>query len=81
MEGRRKCSKDGIKYEPAVLPAPAAPMPVYDEEERREGRGKIFIKHNLLMLPVTVLPGAAVAALLVIREIEAVFVAEAQYVW
>jgi hypothetical protein len=51
---------------------------VYYEEDEREGK-TIFVRLNLLVVPVSVLPGAAVVGLLVIWEIATVFVAEEQY--
>ena len=45
-----------------------------------ESGGKnILVKSNILMVPVTVLPDTAGGGLSFIREITAVFVAEAQY--
>jgi hypothetical protein len=50
---------------------------VYYEEDEREGK-PIFVRHNLLVVPVSVLPGTAVAGWLVIWEIAVVLVAEEQ---
>jgi hypothetical protein len=51
---------------------------VYYEVYEREGKN-IFLRDNLLAAPVLVLPGVAVAGLLVISEIAEVLVAEEQY--
>jgi hypothetical protein len=49
-------------------------------KEREERGGKnVLVKSNILVVPVTVLPGTAAAGAFVIREITAVFVAESQY--
>jgi hypothetical protein len=51
---------------------------LYYEVDEREGKN-IFVRDNLLAVPVLVLPGVAVDGLLVIWGIAEVLVAEEQY--